>query len=440
MSLIPIKKCHICNSTFPDKVIFCSVCGTELIEEVNKPSESYNPPNSYDSPSSYDKSIEIPSKYPNSKKYFRDEPLETDSINGTVVADKTQYAWQVSEDLVPFRMKNQVSYADSYKVPKINAKAFKELSLVEYLILGSINTAISLSLILFSSIIILTTLKLVPTNWLSIFTTIILALIYFGLSYVNCFKTAQIISKYDNKPLKYEKSNLLSFSLIQVIHVGFISVISIFCMKLFFPSSDPISSPISIYVPSIVIVLLIALISPTFKTAKILSLVRNAGITQDFLDSIQFPKVGARRTLEVMVFSYLLPSVLIIAIFSPATHIVSQLLSSSVETNIASWEYILVILTMLLLSAVLAFTNFVDVNTFYFYEQSIKRYIAPPDLNWVKRVGSYTEQQGVNKSLIHAESFGDFEHELREERCPACSTELVSGAEFCTHCGKKIIR
>jgi len=428
VSLISNKKCNICNSTFPDKVIFCSVCGTELADEVKKPSSTVDSP------------IDLPSGHPNSKSFFRDEPLDTKPMDGDFIADKTQYAWQVSEDLVPFRMKNQINYSDGFNSSKIDIQRFKQLSALEGLYLGSINTLISISLILFSSIILLNILHLIPSGWLSIFLAICLSLLYFGLSYFSSFKTAQIISSWDEQPLKISKSNFLSFSFIQAIHVGLISAISVICMKLFFPSSDPINSPISIYVPSIVIILLIAFLSPTFRIAKILSLLRNTGIVQDFLDAIQFPKIGAKRTLEVMVLSYLIPASLILAIFSPATHLVSNLLATTIETKVAAWEYILIVFIVLLLAVCLSFANFVDVNTFYYYEQSIKNYIEPPSLTWVKKVGQNSIQSSSDGSRDFYGASNNNDLESRDERCPACSAILVGGAEFCTDCGKKVVR
>ncbi len=428
MSPISNKKCHICNSTFPDKVIFCSVCGTELVDEAKKPSNTIV------------SALDLPSGHPNSKTFFRDEPLETKPIDGDFIADKTPYAWQVSENLVPFSMKSQISYSDGFKSPKIDFKKFKQLSILEGLFLGSLNMIISIFLVLFSSIIVLTTSRLIPSNWLAIFLATCIAVLYFWLSYFSSFKTAQIISSWEDQPLAISKSNFLSFTFIQVIHVGLISAISAICMNLLFPNTDLINSPDSIYVPSIVILLLVAFFSPTFRIAKILSLLRKAGTVQDFLDAVQFPKIGAKRTLEVIVFSYLIPAALILSIFSPASHIVSTLLTSATETNVAVWEYLLVGIVILFLAACLTFVNFVDVNTFYFYEQSIKEYIEPPSLNWVKKTGSYSSKE-IEDSLSHNSTDAYSSSTLGVDvRCPACSSILVSGAEFCTDCGKKVVR
>lgn len=427
MSLISNKKCHICNSTFPDKVIFCSVCGTELAEEANKPSNTI------------ESSIDLPSGHPNSKFFFRDEPLDTKPMDGGLVADKTQYAWQVSENLVPFRMKYQINYCDGFKSPRVHFKKFLELSFLEGGMLISLNFLIAILALMFSSVILLTTLQIVPTNWLAIFLGVSSALLHFGLSYISSFKTAQIISKWDNQSIKMNKTNFFSFSFIQAIHIGLISAISVVSMQLFFPNTDPVSSPIPIYVPSLIIVLIVAFISPTFRIAKILTLLRNAGITQDFLDAIQFPKIGAKRTVQIILFSFLIPSLLIVAAFSPASRIVSLLFSSTVEMNIAVWEYILVAFIVVVLASCLSFTNFIDVNTFYHYEQSMKNYIEPPSLTWVKKTFS-------NSNLIDDEEQSDqMEYnstgiEYRDERCPVCSVVLVRGAEFCTHCGKKIMK
>ncbi|MCE7742188.1 MAG: hypothetical protein GOP50_06985 [Candidatus Heimdallarchaeota archaeon] len=399
-----------------------------MVDEIKKPSSSVDSP------------IDLPSSHPNSKSFFRDEPLDTKPVDGDFIADKTQYAWQISENLVPFQMKNQISYSDGFKSPRIDIQKFKQLSTLEGLYLGSINALISISLILFSSIILLNILNLIPSGWLSIFLATCIAVLYFGLSYFSSFKTAQIISSWDDQPLRISKSNFLSFSFIQVIHVGLISAISVICMKLFFPSSDSISSPISIYVPSIVIILLVAFLSPTFRIAKILSLLRNTGTVQDFLDAIQFPKIGAKRTVEIIVLSYLIPASLILAIFSPASHMVSILLTSTIETKVAAWEYILILFVILLLAICLTFVNFVDVNTFYFYEQSIKSYIEPPSLNWVKKVGQYSNQDNEAGLSNYSNSSSNNEFESRDERCPACSAILVGGAEFCIDCGKKVVR
>ncbi len=427
MSPISNKKCAICNSTFPNKVIFCSVCGTELVEEVKKPTDTFDSP------------IDLPSGHPNSKPFLRDEPLDTKPIDGGFIVDKTQYAWQVSENIVPLKMKGEISYSEGFRSPKLNVKRFKQLSFFESILLGGLNTLISVSLLFFSSIILLVTLNLIPSNWLSIFLATFIALVYSGLSYLSCFKTAQVLSNWDEKPLKMSKSNFFSFSLIQAIQVGLISTISVICLKLFFPHSEPISSPISMYVPSIIIILLVAFLSPTFRIAKILTLIRSAGVFQDFLDAFQFPKIGARRTVEVIAFSYILPASLIIATFSPTSHVVSTLLTTTIEINVAAWEYVLVGIVILVLAASITFANFVDVNTFYFYEQSIQSYIEPPSLNWVKRIGNPSNSDDKESSGNYNRDTTD-SLESRDERCPVCSSILVTGAEFCTDCGKKVVK
>ena len=428
MSPISRKKCHICNSTFPDKVIFCSVCGTELVDETRKP------PTDIDSP------IDLPSGHPNSKSFFRDEPLETKAMDGEFLTDKTPYAWQVSENLVPFRMKNQISYSDGFRSPKLNVKRFQQMSVLEGFTLTSINLLVSMLLILFSSIIVLTTMEIITLSWLPIFLATCSFIGFFGLSYLSYFKTAKTIFEWDEKSLSHTKSTFLSFSFIQTIQLGLASAISIVCMKLFFPGTDSIGSPISIYVPSILIILLVALTSPTFHIAKILTLLRNAGVTQDFLDAFQFPKIGVKRTAQVVVLSYLLPSLLIISIFSPASRLVSLILSAGTEVNIAVWEYVVIGLAILILTFSLTFANLVDVNTFYYYEQSLKTYIEPPSLSWVKKVGSYyssVNDEGFQDDTEASRAFG---LENKDDRCPVCSMVLVKGTEFCTNCGKKIVR
>jgi len=426
VSPISKKKCHICNSTYPDKVIFCSVCGTELVDDTKKAS------NDIDSP------LDLPSGHPNSKIYFRDEPLDTKPVDGGFITDKTQYAWKVSEEIVPFKMKSQISYSDGFKSPRLDINRFKQISFLDGFYVGSINLLNSLLLILFASLVLLTTMKLLALNWLPIFLSVVIALLYFGLSYLSFFKTAQVISDWENQPLNITKANFLSFSFIQTVHIGIISTISVVSMKIFFPNTDPISSSISIYVPSIVIILLIAFISPTFHIAKILSLLRNSGIIQNFLDAVQFPKIGLKRTLEVAIFSYIVPASLLVSIFSSASHLVSAILSPESTTTIAVWEYIIVSFVTLILAISLTYINFADVNTFLFYEQKIKQYVEPPSLNWVKKAGHFSQENDEDIS----NEFSDSNYGLvtKNERCSACSAILVKGAEFCTDCGKKIVR
>lgn len=194
MSLIPNKKCHICNSTFPDKVIFCSVCGTELVEEGRQ-----QPSSAIESP------LDLPSGHPNSKTFFRDEPLETKLIDKEFVTDKTQYAWRVSDNFVPFRMKNQVSYCDTFKSPKIELSKFKQLSVLDWLVHLSLNLVIAISLVLVSSIILLTTLHVIPSNWLAIFLAVSSSILYLGFSYIGNFNTAKKIANWDDYNLESSK-------------------------------------------------------------------------------------------------------------------------------------------------------------------------------------------------------------------------------------------
>ena len=428
VSLISNKKCPICNSTFPDKVIFCSVCGTELVEEVKKPIYPL------------DSAIDIPSGHPNSKIFFRDEPLDTKSINEDFMADKTQYAWQISENLTPLRMKGQISYNDSFLSPKLNLKRFKKLSFFEILLLGCFNIIISITLILFSSIVLLSLMDLIPSNWLSIFLILCSTIVYFLFSYFSTFKTAKIISNLEEQSLKMSKSNFFSFSLLNLFHMGLIGIISVICMKLFFPHSDPINSPFSIYVPSIMIIVLIALFSPTFHIAKILSLLRTTGAFENILDAIQFPKIGTKRTLEVIVLSYVIPAFIIMAIFSPTSHILLSFLIPSAEVVVAIWEYIITGVIIVILVVNITLTNFMDVNTFYYYEQSIKNSLVPPSLNWIRNSSDNLNFNNSDIPKVDENYQTNYPLESKEERCPACSATLVIGAEFCTDCGRKIIK
>ncbi|GAH85028.1 unnamed protein product, partial [marine sediment metagenome] len=84
------------------------------------------------------------------------------------------------------------------------------------------------------------------------------------------------------------------------------------------------------------------------------------------------------------------------------------------------------------------FSSIEDVKSTSFYEQLLQNFVSPPLLKWINQ-GNNLNASGrpaetVNFNADSSPSLGS-----RKELCSTCSEPLVEGAEFCTHCGKKIV-
>ena len=120
--------------------------------------------------------------------------------------------------------------------------------------------------------------------------------------------------------------------------------------------------------------------------------------------------------------------------------IITVMTQETTQLVVTKWNLFLIILVLLLLTINVIYVTVTDVRSFLYYEDLIKKNIAPPDINWVNLTGdellsSMKKETTSNQPASEKDKFFD-----REERCPSCSTILVEGAEFCTDCGKKVVR
>ena len=121
-----MKKCPICYSILPPKVVFCPVCGTELQTQVSEPANV----------------VHSPVSNPVRKPFFGDEPIETAKNKTDVIVDRTQYAWKVSDAMIPFQMKGQVKYSDDFSLSRFKLRFMKQMKISDLTIICSLNLII----------------------------------------------------------------------------------------------------------------------------------------------------------------------------------------------------------------------------------------------------------------------------------------------------------
>ncbi|MFW9853116.1 MAG: hypothetical protein ACFFDS_09240, partial [Candidatus Thorarchaeota archaeon] len=126
-----MKKCPICYSILPPKVVFCPVCGTELQTQVTESTDV----------------VHAPVSNPVRKPFFGDEPIETAKNRTNVIVDSTQYAWKVSDSLIPFQMKSQVKYSDDFSLSRFKLRFMKQLKISDLAIISSLSLIIAFLLL-----------------------------------------------------------------------------------------------------------------------------------------------------------------------------------------------------------------------------------------------------------------------------------------------------
>ena len=415
MSSISDKKCPICYSTFPIKVVFCPICGTELETQITKVAPTTESP--------YD----FPSNNPTSRPSFRDEPIETKTERGDFVADSTQFAWNASDSLVPLRMKGHISYSDNFKPPKLQLRFFKKLSLREMFLIGTSGVLTSLALIIFINLSLLLVLGILPVSLASLLFTILSFFAITFLIYVFNNRIAKTIRNWKDNSSEAKNSNIFTYGLIYLITF----------VKIFQGISQGSNQNIAIYLPFLLTAIVLSIISPIFRIAKILSSLRESSIFQSFLDAFQFPKYSLKRIIQSGLISFLVPASILIAGLNSFSKIFLSLFSPAVESAVSGSDYAIGCLVFLFFSVSVIVGSFVDINSIYYYEGLIKEYVEPPSLRWIKSKYSSSQSESEKKNNTETES-RHFSGE-REERCPACSALMIDGAEFCTDCGKKIV-
>ncbi|MHA1954467.1 MAG: hypothetical protein ACW96U_11040 [Candidatus Heimdallarchaeaceae archaeon] len=420
-----MKKCPICYSLLPPKVIFCPVCGTELQTQVSENTESPANPayHSFQSPSH--------------KPVFRDEPVETKAAQKEDFTGDSQYAWKLTDSIIPLQMKGQVNYSDSFKPVRVDFSLIKKLSFLDMLIIGSLSLVSAILLLLQVGLIGIMVFNLVPSLW-SVPSILLVSLVLSSFTaYALNQKTAVILEKKKEIGIKINKKSFLSYISLQSIHLAIIGLIVAACYGVIRSMSSVVNQTSAIYALSFVLVVIISLVSPPLRISKVLSSLRESSVLQNLHDASQFPKLSLKRSLELIGFTFLLPSVFIIGSLSFVIEAFSGLFSSTFDPTISSWSIILFVFMALLLTLNFAFVSLSDISSFAYYEKLMLDYVEPPDVLWIKnQVKSKTI--GKNNDETDDDTFSN--HSEREVLCPTCSTILIDGAEFCTDCGTKITK
>ncbi len=424
--IISDKKCPICYSTFPTKVVFCPICGTELETQVVKPLQPTETP------------YGIPPNNPSSRPFYRDEPIETRSEREDFELDSTQFAWSASDSVVPLKMKGQISYSDGFNPPKFQLGSFKKMSLAEILIVGALGISTSLALVIFINLSLLLVLSILPSSWVSLLLTIFSFFTFSFLVFIFNRRIAKTISYWNDEESKLPKSNILTFGSIYSIYIAIAGAISITFVKIFQSVSQGSSQNIAIYLPFLLTAIVLSIISPIFRIAKTLSSLRESSVFQSLIDAYQFPRFSLKRVIQSSLISFLLPASILIAGLSSFSKVFLTIFSPAVESAASGLDYAICCIVFLFFVISIVFGSFLDITGIYHYEKLIKEHVEPPSLTWIK--GNFSQSQFGNEIKNNTEAVSNYSGNEREERCPTCSALIIEGAEFCTDCGKKIVK
>ena len=426
MSPISTKKCPICYSILPHKVVFCPVCGTELqtnIEEV---------------PSAPESAIEQVYNYPTARRLYGDEPLETSNTHVPDHLNGEQFAWKVSDSVLPIRTKNHTNYSEMFNSPKINLQFIKNLTLLEILLFSVIGLSYSLLLIFqigLSGLLISSSLTF---SWIHI-TILIVSLIPSSLLlFLLNQKITKTLTRQNNSNLELPKRQLISFLFVQIAHLLSVGLIAAGLLAILLPLRTSINSIVVVYIFIIITALLVSIISPPFKIAKLFTSVRESGTIQNYQDSFQFPKICLKRFVLISVFSFLIPAVLLVLGLHYFINILASMFILNYGISTTGWDISLGILLWLLLTVSILFSSIEDVKTTTFYEGLLQKFVNPPSLKWINQ-GYNLNASGKPAEIMNFSTNSSLSLDSKNELCSTCSEPLVGGAEFCTHCGKKIM-
>ena len=426
MSPISTKKCPICYSILPHKVVFCPVCGTELqtnIEEV---------------PSAPESAIEQVYNYPTARRLYGDEPLETSNTHVPDHLNGEQFAWKVSDSVLPIRTKNHTNYSEMFNSPKINLQFIKNLTLLEILLFSVIGLSYSLLLIFqigLSGLLISSSLTF---SWIHI-TILIVSLIPSSLLlFLLNQKITKTLTRQNNSNLELPKRQLISFFFVQITHLLSVGLIAAGLLATLLPLRTSINSIVVVYIFIIITALLVSIISPPFKIAKLFTSVRESGNIQNYQDSFQFPKICLKRFVLISVFSFLIPAVLLVLGLHYFINILASMFILNYGISTTGWDISLGILLWLLLTVSILFSSIEDVKTTTFYEGLLQKFVNPPSLKWINQ-GYNLNASGKPAEIMNFSTNSSLSLDSKNELCSTCSEPLVGGAEFCTHCGKKIM-
>ncbi|MCK4971851.1 MAG: hypothetical protein KAS52_00905 [Candidatus Heimdallarchaeota archaeon] len=426
MSPISTKKCPICYSILPHKVVFCPVCGTELqvnIEEVPSEPESV---------------IEQTYDYPTTRRLYGNEPLETSNTYVHNHSNGDQFAWKVSDSVLPIKTKSHTNYSEMFNPPKIDLRFIKNLTLPEILLFSVIGLSYSMLLIFQIGLSgLLISLSLTFT-WIHI-TVLVVSLIPSSLLlFLLNQKLTKTLTKQNTSNLELPKRQLFSFLFVQGTHFLLVGLIAAGLLTTLLPLSVSISSIAVVYIFIVITALLVSIISPPFRIAKLFTSVRESGTIQNYQDSFQFPKICLKRYVLISVFSYLIPAVILVLGLQYFINILASVFILNNGISTTGWDISLGILLWLLLTVSILFSSIEDVKTTSFYETLMQKFVNPPPLKWINQ-GYNLNASGRPVEMVNFNADSSLSLDSKKELCSTCSEPLVDGAEFCTHCGKKIV-
>lgn len=427
MSPISTKKCPICYSILPNKVVFCPVCGTELqanIEEVPSEPESV---------------IEQAYDHPTARRLYGDEPLETSNTHVPNHSNVDHFAWKVSDSVLPIKTKSHTNYSEMFNSPKIDLRFIKNLTLLETLLFSVLGLSYSLLLIFqigLSGLLISLSLTF---SWIHITVLIVSLILSSLLLFLLNQKLTKTLTKQNTSNLELPKRQLFSFLFIQTTHLLSVGLIAAVLLTTLLPLRVSIGSIAVVYIFIVITALLVSIISPPFRIAKLFTSVRESGTIQNYQDSFQFPKICLKRFVLISVFSYLIPAVLLVLGLQYFINILASMFILNYGISTTGWDICLGILLWLLFTVSILFSSIEDVKTTSFYEELLQKFVNPPPLKWINQ-GNNLNASGRSAEIVNFNTDSSLSLGTQQELCSTCSEPLVAGAEFCTHCGKKILR
>jgi len=426
VSPISTKKCPICSSILPHKVVFCPVCGTELQANIEE------------APSEPETAIEQAYAYPTARRLYGNEPLETSTTEVLNHSNETQFAWKVSDSVLPIKTKKHTNYSEMFNTPKIDFRFIKNLTLLEILLFSVLGLSYAFLLIFqigLSGLLISVSLT---SSWVYI-TILVVSLIPSSLLlYLLNQKITKTLTKQNNSNLELPKRQIISFLFVQGTHLLSVGLIATGLLTALLPLRDSMGSIAVIYILIVIIALLVSIISPPFRIAKLFTSVRESGTIQNYQDSFQFPKICLKRYVLISVFSFFIPAVILVLGLQYFINILASMFILNSGISLTGWDISLGLLLWLLFTVSILFSSIEDVKTTSFYEGLLQKFVNPPPLNWINQ----NHNLNVTGRVAGMANFdADSSNKLgsKEESCSTCSEPLVSGAEFCTHCGKKIV-
>ncbi len=380
----------------------------------------------------------IPPNNPTSRPFYRDEPIETRSENEDFILDSTQFAWKASESVVPLKMKGQISYSESFQPPRLQLGSLKKMSVSEMLVVGALGFTISFALVIFVNLSLLLMLNILSPTWISLLFTIFSFFIFSFLTYIFNKRTVKNISYLHDEVPENNNSSILTFGLIYILHMAIASAISITFVKIFQGMAQGANQNIAIYLPFLLTAVILSIISPIFRIAKNLSSLRESSAFHSLVDAYQFPRFSLKKVVQSSLISFLLPASILIAGLNSFSKVFLAIFSPTAEFTASGLDYAISSIVFLIFTISVIFGSFLDINGIYFFEKMIKENVEPPSLTWVS--DNFSQSQSGKKGRTNMETDSTYSNGEREERCPTCSALIIEGAEFCTDCGKKIVK